>query len=447
MPELGFAGPGRPGLPVDEVAGRMRDAPAGEQSDPAHLIGRDPECAALAAVLESARSGSSDALMIVGDAGVGKTALLQFAAANAPDFLQLVVIGVEAESSFAYAAIHRLLLPVLDRLNRLPVPQRDALAVVFGLAGKGSPDRFLVGLGVLTVLADIADERPVLCIVDDAQWLDQESVDLLAFVRRRLLADGVAVIVAARSTIPGWTETEDIRTVQLAGLSPGDTRLLLAREVGDEVDESVAAQIIRDTEGCPLAVMEVARQLSPEELAGSALVPDALPIGQRLESFFSQRVRALPGGVQEFLLLVACATGEDNELARRAAELLGIGAEGEEGARDAKLLDPGPVLRFRHPLMRSAVLSSTGASRRRRAHDALFRALGPEASPFQSAWHRAGPPSAPTKRSRQSWRRPRPSLGTGAAMGPSPHTCSGPPNSLLIRTSGRGASSMPHRLR
>jgi DNA-binding CsgD family transcriptional regulator len=355
----------------------------------APLIGRGAEQGAIDAVLDAARGGLSKAIVVCGDPGMGKTALLGYAAEQAAGFTHLHVAGVEAEASFSFAGIHRLLVPVLDRLPRLPDPQRGALAVAFGVSAEASADRFLVGLAVLTMLADVAHDGPVLCTVDDAQWVDQESVEVLAFVGRRLLADGIALILALRSPADCGRLIDGLETLVLEGLGPEDSRLLLQRTIPRLVDASVAARVVAETEGCPLALIELTTELTADQLAGGSPLPEPLPIGRRLDAVFAQRVQALPDETQAFLLVIACEPSAGEDLILAAAGAMGVPPTAADAAVDTGLVERGPPFRFRHPLIRSAVYAGAPPSTCRRAHAALVAAMGPAAPPHQRAWHAA----------------------------------------------------------
>ena len=356
---------------------------------PTGLIGRAAHEEAVDRLLDAVRDGLSQAIVVSGAPGMGKTALLSYAAQRAADFTQLRVAGVESEASFSFAGLHRLLLPVLDRLPGLPEPQREALAVAFGLSAGGVADRFLLRLAALTLMADVARERPILCIVDDLQWIDQESADGIAFIGRRLFADGIALVLAVRSLDDRDTLVGDFETLVLDGLNPEESLLLLERTGRGPIDAAVAARIATETEGCPLALIELATELTAEQLAGTSRLPDPLPIGPSLEALFRGRVRSLPHDTQTFLLIVACEPAADDYLLFAAAHALGIPAAAADEAVQAGLLERRLTLQFRHPLIRSAVYGGALPSARRRAHAALAAAMGPADPEHQRAWHAA----------------------------------------------------------
>src|SRR5947209_5503019 len=257
----------------------------------AMLRGRRRESAVLEGLLDGARSGRSGALVVRGDAGVGKTALLEYAIASAADLGVVRAVGVESEMELAFAALHQLCVPVLDRLERLPGPQRDALRVTFGLSEGPVPDRFLVGLAVLGLLAEAAEERALVCVVDDAQWLDKASARALAFVARRLFAESVVLLFAARQPSD---ELAGLPEMPVEGLQEADASELLRSVVPGRLDERVREQVIAEARGNPLALLELARGLSPAQLAGGFGLPGALSLEGRIQQSFLARVDPLP---------------------------------------------------------------------------------------------------------------------------------------------------------
>src|ERR1700751_5074446 len=267
------------------------------------LVDRQRERQALDGLMEDLRSGRGRALVVRGEAGVGKSALLEYAAGAAADMLVARAAGVESEMELAFAGVHQLCAPLLDRLERLPGPQRDALGIAFGLRGGGAPDRFLVGLAVLTLLSEAAGDRPVLCLVDDAQWLDRASAQVLAFVARRLLADPVGLIFAARD--PGQ-ELGGLPDLEVGGLREEDARGLLRSVIRVRLDERVRDRILAETRGNPLALLELPRGLSPAQLAGGLGLTGARAIPGRFEKSFRRRLGPVPA-VTRLLLLVAAA--------------------------------------------------------------------------------------------------------------------------------------------
>src|SRR6516164_7859667 len=268
------------------------------------LVDRQRERQALDSLMEDLRSGRGRALVVHGEAGVGKSALLEYAAGAAPDLRVVRAAGVESEMELAFAGLHQLCVPLLDRLGRLPGPQRDALGIAFGLRAGGAPDRFLVGLAVLTLLSEAAEkERPLLCLVDDAQWLDRASAQVLAFVARRLLADPVGLVFAARD--PGQA-LGGLADLEVRGLREEDARGLLRSVVRVRLDERVRDRILAETRGNPLALLELPRGLSPAELAGGFGLAGTQAVPARIEESFRNRLQALPADTR-LLLLVAAA--------------------------------------------------------------------------------------------------------------------------------------------
>jgi DNA-binding CsgD family transcriptional regulator len=352
------------------------------------LRGRRRECAGLERLLERARAGQSSVLVLRGESGVGKTALLEHVRERASGFRVARAGGVESEMELAFAGLQQLCAPMLDRLEQLPGPQRDALRVAFGLAKGPAPDRFLVGLAVLSLLSDVAEERPLVCLVDDVQWLDQASVQSLAFVARRLMAEPVALVFVVREPSD---ESELVGLPELAveGIGDRDARLLLASAVPGRLDEQVRDRIVAETRGNPLALLELPRGLSPAELAGGFGRPDARALAGRIEQNFRRRLRLLPHETQQLLLVAAAEPVGDVTLLWRAAERLGIGADAVGPAEAAGLIELGARVRFRHPLVRSASYRASYPHDRRQAHTALGEATDAETDPDRRAWHRA----------------------------------------------------------
>jgi AAA ATPase domain len=352
------------------------------------LLGRRSERAALDRLLDGARAGRSAALVVQGEPGIGKTALLHYAACRAEGFRVVRASGIESEMELPFAGLHQLCVPMLDRLERLPGPQRDALWVAFGLAEGTAPDRFLVGLAVLSLLADVAAEQPVACLVDDVQWLDQSSVQCLAFAARRLLAERVALIFAVRERgeerelggLPGLT---------LSGLADADAGVLLATAVHGRLDPQVRDRIVAETHGNPLALLQLPLMLSPAELAGGFWLPATRPLASRIEHSFYRQFLALPRPTQRLLLTAAAEPTGDATLLWRAAELQKIPPDAAAPAEAVGLLELGAQVRFRHPLVRSAVYQAASAGDQRAVHRALAEATDPEVDPDRRAWHRA----------------------------------------------------------
>ena len=357
---------------------------------PHALSGRSGECATLDGLLGGVRGGRSAALMVHGEAGTGKTALLRYAVDSAAGLRVLTAVGVESEMELAFAALHLLCVPVLDRLDHLPSPQRDALGTAFALTDGPAPDRFLVGLAVLGLLSEAAADRPLLCVVDDAQWLDRASAQTLAFVARRLLAESVLMLFAAPEPA---AEFRGLPELLVGGLRDGDARELLAQVVRWPLDERVRERIVAETRGNPLALLELPRGLSVTELAGGFGLPeagsDAMPLSGRIEDSFLRRLGDLPAPDRLLLLVAAAEPTGDPVLLRQAAARLGVSVDAAGGAEVPGLVEFGARVRFRHPLVRSAVYRSAPAEDRRRAHRILAEATDPRADPDRRAWHLA----------------------------------------------------------
>ncbi|HTX31749.1 MAG TPA: AAA family ATPase [Solirubrobacteraceae bacterium] len=356
------------------------------------LRGRRRECAALDALLDGARTGRSGVLVIRGEAGVGKTALLDYAIGSASDMVVLRTIGVQSEMELAFAALHQLCAPLLDRVDRLPGPQRDALQTTFGLSPGPGPDRFFVGLAVLGLLSDAVEERPLLCVVDDAQWLDKASAQILAFVARRLVAESVAILFATREPSDDLAGLPDLL---VEGLRGADARSLLASVLPGRVDERIADRLLAETRGNPLALLELPRGRSAVQLAGGFGSPGALSLQGRIEQSFHERLEALPVDTQQLLLVAAAEPTGDPALLWRAAERLGITGSALEPAEAARLLELDSTVRFHHPLVRSAIYRAATPDERRRVHRALADATDTRADPERRAWHLAEAAAGP----------------------------------------------------
>ncbi|MTD15288.1 AAA family ATPase [Nakamurella sp. YIM 132087] len=354
------------------------------------LVGRAAELRLMDDLLASVRDGMSGALVLVGEAGIGKTRLLQTLAASAADLRVSVVTGVESERHLAFAGLHRLLLPVLDRLPRLPEPQRRALESALGHSVDAAADRFVIGLGVMTLLADVAAELPWLCLFDDAHWLDPESLDTLAFVARRLGAESLGIVFGTRpdrGAPPPRLQGIDAHLV--AGLTEPEAAQLLADRQPRALSSRVVHRLFTGTAGNPLALIALAEDLSADQLAGSELLPAALPHGSSLEQTFLGRIRELPTDTQLLVLAAAAAPPEEPALLWRALGTLGLEPSHAEAAEDAGVLTAGARIVFSHPLFRSAVYSGASGSDRRRVHRALAAASDQHRQPDHRAWHLA----------------------------------------------------------
>jgi DNA-binding CsgD family transcriptional regulator len=347
------------------------------------LLGRRTECEVLDRLLAGAAEGRSGVLVLRGDAGIGKSALLGYVEERADGARRARATGVESEMELAYSGLHQLCAPLLDHLERLPDPQRLALATVFGLSDGPAPDRFLVGLATLTLLADVADHDPLICVLEDAQWLDQVSVQILAFVARRLLAERVAIVCAARTGI-GDGVLAGLPELEVGGLDASDALALLLENLQGPMDATVSQRIVAESHGNPLALLELPRTWSVTELAGGF----GLPVTGRIEDSYV-RLRQLPADTQLLVLAAAAEPAGDPVLLRRAAERLEIDMAAADVAADAGLLTIGGRAEFAHPLVRSCAYRSAAAHDRHRVHQALAEAIDAEADPDRRAWHRA----------------------------------------------------------
>jgi DNA-binding CsgD family transcriptional regulator len=352
------------------------------------LLGRTPEIKVLRDVVEQARAGGGAALVIRGEPGVGKTSLLDELALLADDCQVVRIEGVESELRLDFAALHRLLFPFLDRIHELPEPQRDALEAAFGLSATGRPDQFLVGLATLTLLGDPERIQPLLILVDDAHWLDDESLTALVFVGRRLQGDGVALVFAVRDFFAEQGSTRGLPELRVTGLLECPARELLTSLAPTHVSERVATAIIKETAGNPLALAGLAGELTQRQLAGQSPLPDPLPASELIEARFARMVRLLPEQTQTTLLLAAAEPSGDLATIDRAAVQLGTSLAAIEPAEAAQLVDTENGIEFRHPLIRSVVYSSATSASRRDAHLALAHAVGRDESE-RWAMHRA----------------------------------------------------------
>src|SRR4051812_13051802 len=356
------------------------------------LRGRRDECAVIDRLLDGAVDGRSGVLLVRGEAGVGKTALLTYAIESASDLTVLRAVGVESEMELPFAALHQLCAPMLDRLERLPGPQRDALQTIFGLSAEAVPDRFLVGLATLSLLAEVAEERALLCVVDDGQWLDHASVQALAFAARRLLAEHVVMLFSARDASDELTGLPEL---VVEGLRDADARAILSSMIPGRLDERVTDQLVAEAGGNPFALLELPRELSAARLAGGFGLPGAVSLSGRIEESFLQRLEVLPEGTRRLLLVASAEPTGDAALVWRAAEGLGITGPVFEPAESAGLIDIGSRVRFRHPLVRSAVYGAATRLERRQVHRALAGATDAQVDPDRRAWHLAEAASGP----------------------------------------------------
>jgi DNA-binding CsgD family transcriptional regulator len=358
------------------------------------LQGRSDEHAQLDRLLENVRGGQSAVLVIRGEAGVGKTALLRHASDRASGFRVVQIAGVESEMELPYAGLHQLCAPMLERLDALPEPQRVALSVALGLAPGDPPDRFLVALAMLGLMSATAEERPLFCVADDFQWLDDATAQAIGFVARRLLAESVALILAVREP-GGGQRLAGLPELALRGLDEADARALLETVVPGPIDEAVRDRIVAETHGNPLALLELPRGMSAAELAGGYALPASPGSFSGLEDGFRRRLDALPPDTLRLVQLAAADPVGEPLLVWRAAERLGIPAEAATPAVEADLLEIRAQVRFHHPVVRSVAYRSASPAERRALHAALAEATDVEAHPDRRAWHRAQAAAGP----------------------------------------------------
>ncbi|WP_435222567.1 LuxR C-terminal-related transcriptional regulator [Streptomyces sp. Tue6028] len=353
------------------------------------LLGRDRELAALEQVLATAQAGSSAVLVLRGEAGIGKTALLDYAAGRAVGFRTAAIAGVESEMRLPFAGLQQLctFTRARDRLHQLPEPQRDALSVAFGLREGTAPNRYLVGLAALDLLAGAAEAQPLACLIDDAQWLDGETKETLVFVARRLMAEPMALVFALREP-DDHRELTGLPELILGGLSERDARTLLASALPGPLDPRVRDRIVAEAHGNPMALLLQLPQ-APAELAGGFRLPGGRPLAGRIENAFYQQFRSLPQDGRRLLLTAAAEPTGDASLLWRAAGLQEIPRDAAAPAEAAGLVEYDTVVRFHHPLVRSAIYQRASAPERRAAHRALAEATDPHLDPDRRAWHHA----------------------------------------------------------
>ena len=342
--------------------------------------------------VEAVRGGASRALVVRGEAGVGKTTLLGYLVRRASGCRVVSVAGVQSEMELAFAALHQVCAPVLDRLDAIPARQSEALQITFGIDAGPVPDRFLVGLGVLSLLAEVAAERPLVCVVDDEQWLDRASAQVLAFVARRLGEESVGLVFGAR--VPS-DELAGLPELTIEGLPDDDARVLLGSALSGPLDVRVRDRIVAEARGNPLGLLELPRALTAAELAGGFGLPGAAALPDRIEESFRRRADGLPGEARRLVLLAAAEPLGDPGLVWRAAERLGIGVEAARPAAEAGLVEFGVRVRFRHPLVRSAAYKSASVQERQEVHRALAGVTDPASDPDRRAWHLAQAATGP----------------------------------------------------
>ena len=361
-------------------------ANSGIRGPAAGLTGRRSERGVLDRFVAGVRAGEGRALVVRGEPGVGKTMLLDYLAGRASGCRVARAVGVQSEMELAFAGLHQLCAPMLDHAESLPVPQREALRTAFGLSAGPVPDRFLVGLAVLGLLSEAAGERPLICVVDDEQWLDRASAQTLGFAARRLAADPVGLVFAAR--VPG-EDVAGLPELVVEGLAEDDARELLESVLTGPLDARVRDRIIADTHGNPLALLELPRGLTPAQMTGGFGVRSAVPLDGRIEESFGRQLKMLPAQTLRLVQLAAADPSGDPVLVWRAAGRLAMGAGAARPAVEAGLAEFGARVRFRHPLVRSAAYRSASVQTRQELHAALAEATDPAVDPDRRAWHRA----------------------------------------------------------
>ena len=361
------------------------------------LVGRAAELSAVDAVLAAAARGQGGSLVLTGQPGIGKSALLRHAIDAASGFGVARSVGAESETAFPYAGVHQAVLPLLDHLGELPAAQRTALDAALGRVQDDALDPFLVGLAVLSLVAEAARSQPLLVVVDDAQWLDDESAMALSFVGRRVGTERIAMFVTIREAAVRGARFDGLRRLDLGGLPDREALELLTSATGCPVDDRVASRIIAATKGNPLALVELPAALTAEQLCGAVELPDPLPIGDRISDLFVARADELDESARRVLLLAAAERLGDPMLLRRAAGQIGVGSwdEAVAQAEASGLATFSPAVEFRHPLVRSAVYYSAAAADRRLAHAALAEALDDEGDGDRRAWHLGAAASGP----------------------------------------------------
>jgi DNA-binding CsgD family transcriptional regulator len=358
------------------------------------LLGRRAECEFLDRVLAQGAQGRSQAVVLRAEAGGGKSALLDYVVGRANGWRVATAAGVESEMELAYSGLHQLCAPMLAHVESLPAPQRNALSIAFGRDSGPAPDRFLVGLAILTLLAHVADDQPLLCVIDDVHWLDAASVETLSFVARRFLAERIALVCAARTGV-GDSVLTGLPALPVIGLADADSQTLLLENLQGPVDAAVCAQIIAESHGNPLALLELPRTWSTTELAGGFGFPSRQLVGSRIEQSFAARLRLLPAETQLFVLAAAADPSGDPLLLLRATEKLGLDPATSGPALDAGLLEMSGRVAFAHPLVRSAAYRTATATQRQSVHRALAEATDAKVDPDRRAWHRAHATAAP----------------------------------------------------
>jgi DNA-binding CsgD family transcriptional regulator len=359
------------------------------------LLGRARELGILRRLLDGARDGRAGVMVVRGEPGIGKTALLEWLVRQASGFRVIRGLGVESEMELPFAGLHQLCAPLLGRLGSLPGPQQRALGVALGLTDGDNPDRFLVAMAALSLVAEAAEDQPLLCVVDDAHWLDQASAQVLGFVGRHLLAEPLALVLATRLSPGGASHLAGLRELTLGGLDRESAGALLGTVLPSQVDDGVRQRIVEETHGNPLALIELCHGPGPAGLAGGFAFPSIADLPGSIEGQYIARLRQLPPQTRQLLLLAAADMTAETALVYQAASVLGTDARAITPAVAAGLVEVSASVRFRHPLMRSAVYRSADASDRRAVHGALAAVTDPEADPDRRAWHHAQAAAVP----------------------------------------------------
>src|SRR5580704_15942885 len=352
----------------------------------AELQGRRAELDVLDGLVAAVREGKGRALVVRGEPGAGKTALLDYLVDGASDCRVIYAAGVQSEMELAFAALHQICAPLLGRLEHLPAPQRDALRTAFGISAGSAPDRFLLSLAVLSLFCVVAEEQPLICVVDDEQWLDRSSAQVLAFVARRLMAESVGLVFSTRDPSD---DVVGLPELPVEGLAESDARALLDSVLAGPMDPGVRDRIVVEARGNPLALLELPRGLTPAELAGGFGLPNSASLSKRIEEAFQRRLDGLPAEARLLSLVAAAEPVGEPVLVWGAADRLGIGREAAGPAADAGLLEFGRRVVFRHPLVRLVVYRSAALQERQMVHGALADVTDPEIDPDRRAWHLA----------------------------------------------------------
>src|SRR5215472_3583168 len=401
------------------------------------VLGREQECAVIDRLLADARGGAAGALVVCGEPGIGKSALLGYARQHAPPMLVLSASGAQAESDLAFAGLHELLRPVISHLSELPGSQAQALTAALGLAPSARPDRLLIGAAVLGLLAAAAETKPTLCLVDDTHWLDRPSSDALVFTARRLRAEQLAILVGARAGEASRFEGAGLPELTLAGLDQRSAAHILAARAR-QASPSVRDRLLTEADGNPLALLELPSGLSEEQLQGLVPLPDAIPLTPRLEGLFRQRIGQLPEATQIVLLIAAIDNTEDVAAVLRAAAALQLPTDALDPAQQAGLVQiTGTVITFRHPLVRSALYQAATLNRRRRVPCTATR------TPTAGSGIRRWPPSPAMRRSLRPWKPPPAARRYAQATPPRPPRSSGRPSLAPTKPVVSGGSPRP----